>query len=311
VFLFPQGISVIVDGQLAKVIDKGDVSSVRHRLLLTHTVAQTEIKVTTRLESRPYASLTLDVLRSHEIVVETTRGLRHFVVPGKQRYKPAVHTIPGDYSSASFLMAAAVLTGSSIIIENLVPNQPDSMIMSLLRQMGTRIEEADNQVQVEAKAEAGGRKENERLTGIEVDARDIPDLVPIIAAVGCRALGETRIVGAKRLRIKESDRLSSLSQELEKFGANVTEDDDLDEAFHTGGQELILMEITGCDGLPSLGLVAHHKWKTPSASRVYQSSMRIYASGDVMSVTHRSCGDMLREAMGWGVVDGCHPAKRR
>lgn len=223
---------VIVDGgELAGGVTsiRGDVSSqfVTGLLLAAPLAeAQTEIKVTTRLESRPYASLTLDVLRSHEIVVETTRGLRHFVVPGKQRYKPAVHTIPGDYSSASFLMAAAVLTGSSIIIENLVPNQPDSMIMSLLRQMGTRIEEADNQVQVEAKAEAGGRKENERLTGIEVDARDIPDLVPVIAAVGCRALGETRIVGAKRLRIKESDRLSSLGQELKKFGANVTEDDD-------------------------------------------------------------------------------------
>jgi 3-phosphoshikimate 1-carboxyvinyltransferase len=223
---------VIVDGgQLAGGVTsiRGDVSSQFVTGLLFAAPlaeAQTEIKVTTRLESRPYASLTLDVLRSHQIVVDATRGLRYFKVPGKQRYRPAVHTVPGDYSSASFLMAAAVLTGSSIVVENLVPNQPDSMITSLLRQMGAPVEEVDNQVRVDGQTGAGGRKEDGGLRGIEVDARDIPDLVPVIAAVGCRAIGETRIVGAKRLRIKESDRLSSLGQELQKFGARVTQDDD-------------------------------------------------------------------------------------
>ena len=62
------------------------------------------------------------------------------------------------------------------------------------------------------------------LKGIEVDARDTPDLVPVVAALGCKASGTTRIIQAKRLRYKESDRLSSLAQELRKFGANLSED---------------------------------------------------------------------------------------
>jgi len=176
--------------------------------------AETEIQVTTRLESKPYVHLTLDVLKKHGIEVEASPSLRRFRVPPKQRYEATIHKIPGDYSSAAFLMAAAALTGSTITIENLIPDQPDSSIIPLLRQMGVHLEVGEGRVRIEG----GG------LEGIEADARDIPDLVPILAALGCKAVGTTRVVKAGRLRYKESDRLSALAQELQKFGAKVSED---------------------------------------------------------------------------------------
>jgi len=185
-------------------------------LLLATPLAEveTEIRVTTPLESKPYVRLTLSVLERHSIHVEASPNLRKFRIPPGQRYGATTHIVPGDYSSAAFLMAAAALTGSTITIDNLIPDQPDNSIIPLLAQMGVHVETGENQVRIQG----GG------LKGIDVDARDIPDLVPVLAALGCRAAGTTRIVKAGRLRKKESDRLSTLSQELRKFGAEVSED---------------------------------------------------------------------------------------
>jgi 3-phosphoshikimate 1-carboxyvinyltransferase len=196
---------------------RGDVSSqFVTGLLLAAPLAETEteIRVTTRLESQPYVRLTLDILKKHGIEIEASPSLRRFRVPPKQRYRATTHIVPGDYSSAAFLMAAAALTGSAIVIGNLIPRQPDSSIIPLLSQMGVRVGVGEDKVQIEG----GG------LRGVEVDARDIPDLVPVIAALGCKASGTTRIIQARRLRYKESDRLGALAQELQKFGAEVSED---------------------------------------------------------------------------------------
>jgi 3-phosphoshikimate 1-carboxyvinyltransferase len=172
---------------------------------------ETNIQITTTLESKPYVLLTIDVLEKHGIVLDASRSLRRFTIPPNQSYKAAIHQVPGDYSSAAFLLAAAALTGSSIDVENLFPNQPDISIVKLLSQMGAEVKTHGNNVRILGRA----------LKGIETDARDIPDLVPVIAALGCKASGTTRIIQARRLRYKESDRLSSLAQELHEFGAKV------------------------------------------------------------------------------------------
>ncbi len=196
---------------------RGDISSqFITGLLLAAPLAQeeTEIRVINRLESKPYVNLTISILEKHGIEVEVSSNLRKFRIPPNQRYGNATHIVPGDYSSAAFLMAAAAITGSSIEIDNLVPGQPDSSILLHLRKMGISVETLENRVQI-----SGGD-----LVGIEVDARDCPDLVPVIAVLGCKAKGITRIIKAKRLRYKESDRLSSIAQELRKFGARISED---------------------------------------------------------------------------------------
>ncbi len=208
---------VIVKGGLAggRTSIVGDVSSqFITGLLLACPLAEddTEIHVSTPLESKPYVRLTLSLLRKHGVTVNASSNLRSFRIPGQQHYAATDHKVPGDYSSAAFLMAAAAITSSSVIIGNLTqePDQPDREILSILRRMGARVEAKATSVYVEGRS----------LRGVEVDCRDIPDLVPVTAALGCKAAGVTRILKAGRLRLKESDRLESVT-ELRKFGAVV------------------------------------------------------------------------------------------
>jgi 3-phosphoshikimate 1-carboxyvinyltransferase len=107
--------------------------------------------------------LTIDVLEKH--IVLNASASPEFTIPPNQSYKATIHRVPGDYSSAAFLFAAAALTGSSIDVENLFPNQPDSSIVTLLSQMGAEVKMHGNDVRISGRA----------LKGID---EDMPDLVP-------------------------------------------------------------------------------------------------------------------------------------
>jgi 3-phosphoshikimate 1-carboxyvinyltransferase len=197
----------------------GDVSSqFLTGLLLACPMAETDttVNLTTPLESKPYVKLTLDVIRSHGITVKASKDFKTFQLPKKQRYLPRDHIVPGDFSSAAFLLAAAAMTGSRVTVENLSLDQPDSEIVEILRRMGVNVNVGKDSVEV-----LGGG-----LKGVKVDARDIPDLVPVCTVLGCLGEGETRIYNAKRLRLKESNRLHSLSSELGKMGAEIVEMED-------------------------------------------------------------------------------------
>ena len=176
----------------------------------------TTITLSSPLESRPYVTLTTSVIKKHGICIKTSRGPHVFEIPGNQRYKPARHDIPGDFSSAAFLMVAAAITQSHLVIENLPIDQPDSEIITIMRKMGVRIRHNSDRVEV-----LGGK-----LNGAQLDVRDTPDLVPPCAALAAFSEGETRIWGAERLRIKESDRLSALTSELRKLGVQIWEHED-------------------------------------------------------------------------------------
>ena len=195
----------------------GDVSSqFVTGLLFACPLAEgdTEVVLTTPLESKPYVRLTIAILRSHGIEVDASRGLRRFNIPGKQRYMSRDHEVPGDFSAAAFLLAAAAMTNSDVVVKGLSLNQPDSEIVNILAKMGASVEVKGDSVRVSSR----------KLRGIDIDARDIPDLVPICAALACVSEGTTHIFGAKRLRIKESDRLSAISSELLKMGGYVVEE---------------------------------------------------------------------------------------
>jgi 3-phosphoshikimate 1-carboxyvinyltransferase len=176
----------------------------------------TEINITTPLESKPYVDLTLDVLKKHQITMGASSDYRHFEVPSQQQYREYRHFIPGDFSSASFLMVAAAITQSKVSFSNLVKPQPDSAILHLLTRMNCHVQEDNTSIHIQGKA----------LQGINIDATDVPDLVPACAVAACLAQGETVIMNAKRLRIKESDRLSTLNLVLSEMGASITESED-------------------------------------------------------------------------------------
>ena len=169
-----------------------------------------EIELTSPLHSRPYVAMTAYILAKHGIEVEG-RNFEWFFVRGGQRYEPRHHRIEGDWSSAAFILAAAVTTRSSIKIENLNMRslQADRAILYVLERMGASLTCREDRVEVESA---------EKLRAITFDARDAPDLVPVVAALACLAEGESVITGVKRLRTKECDRPAAICSELRKMG---------------------------------------------------------------------------------------------
>jgi 3-phosphoshikimate 1-carboxyvinyltransferase len=174
----------------------------------------TEINVTTPLESRNYVQITLEVLDKHGVKVSASKDFRKLRVPCNQSYVSRHHEVPGDFSSAAFLLAAAAITSSRVKVKNLNRHtkQGDKAILDILEKMGSKITVKDEYVEVEGK----------QLNAVDVDAKDIPDLVPVCASLACYSKGVSKLYNARRLRYKESDRLSSLRTELKKMGADIT-----------------------------------------------------------------------------------------
>ena len=178
----------------------------------------TEIAVTTKLESKGYVEMTFEVLVEHGLEGAVNPELSCLWIPSNQSYRPCDHTVPGDFSSAAFLLAAAAVTSSRVTVKNLEYQtaQGDRAIVSILEEMGAAVKIRDNSVDVEVG----------QLVGVDIDAKDIPDLVPVCAVLACYAEGRSEIYNAKRLRYKESDRLDSISTELKKMGADIVVNED-------------------------------------------------------------------------------------
>ncbi|MEM1582698.1 MAG: 3-phosphoshikimate 1-carboxyvinyltransferase [Candidatus Bathyarchaeia archaeon] len=200
---------------------RGDVSSqFISGLLFATPIAEndTDIILSTPLESKPYVDITLDTLMKHGIKIEYSQNTFH--IPCGQEYKPCDYHIEGDYSSAAFLLAAAAITGSRIHVKNLIRDtlQGDRVIIDILSEVGVDINVGDDFVEVKGV--------NKQLNSFTVDMRDNPDLVPVCVVLACIANGESIIHGVRRLRFKESDRISALLSELSKMGASIKFSDD-------------------------------------------------------------------------------------
>ncbi|MBT8171403.1 3-phosphoshikimate 1-carboxyvinyltransferase [Candidatus Bathyarchaeota archaeon] len=216
--------SVILSGggiQGGKTLIRGNLSSQFISGLLfacPKAKENTEIFVTTNLESKSYVEMTLEVLIEHGLEGNVNPELSHIWIPAPQNYKLCDHVVPGDYSSAAFLFGAAAVTSSQITVNNLrsQSSQGDKAILGILQDMGAIIQINNNSVTVAGK----------RLIGIDIDSKNIPDLVPICAVLACYAKGHSEIYNAKRLRYKESDRLESICIELKKMGADIKVNED-------------------------------------------------------------------------------------
>lgn len=175
-----------------------------------------EITMTTTLQSKGYVDLTIDVLRKFGILVNNN-NYQSFYIKGNQKYTPTTYSVEGDFSQAAFWLAAGVLSGS-VVCEglNMDSLQGDKDILRIIQDMGGKLEIEDNR--------ATAVRSN--LKGMDIDASQIPDLVPVIAVMAALSEGKTVIKNAGRLRIKESDRLKAITVELNKIGAKITELDD-------------------------------------------------------------------------------------
>lgn len=181
------------------------------------------IRLTTPLSSSPYVDMTLDLLRTFG--AEVTADSFGYQIPSLGRFQPADIRVEGDYSGAAFFLCGAALFGN-VLCNGLSreTRQGDRAVLSLLEQFGARVKRQSERVTVA----------QSQLKGIEINADSIPDLVPILAVIGAFAEGETRILNASRLRLKESDRLSAMAQGLSKMGAEIME---LPDALYLKGKK--------------------------------------------------------------------------
>ena len=166
------------------------------------------------VESRSYIEMTR-AAQSRFGVASAWLDEYTLAVPGGQAYRPRDMAIEGDWSQAAFPAALGVLAGD-VTVTGLEPGtlQGDAVILDILRRCGGR-----------AEAVPGGvRFQKSALHGTKIDLADCPDLGPILMALGLLCEGETVITNAGRLRLKESDRIAAMEQELRKLGGRIESD---------------------------------------------------------------------------------------
>lgn len=180
------------------------------------TEAGGTITLTGEIESKNYISMTVDALSRFGVAVNTTDS--GFKVSAGGVKSPKCVSVEGDWSNAAFWLCAAAMGAGKIECTglNFSSLQGDREIISVLSRFGASVETCGDAAIVAPAA----------LCGCDVDARNIPDLVPAIAAMAAVAEGETVIKNAARLRIKESDRLRSVSETLNALGADIRETED-------------------------------------------------------------------------------------
>lgn len=170
--------------------------------------------------------------------VRVERGADHTVsVMGGQTLRAGNHEVPGDLSSASFIMAAALLApNSEVNIQSVGLNPSRAGILRIIDAMGGHLEQT-TETQVGAEPVGAISVKASQIKGVEVPAEWVPlaiDEFPILMGMAALAQGETVISGASELRVKESDRIALMCSELKKLGVVVNEQPD--GAIIRGGQ---------------------------------------------------------------------------
>lgn len=176
---------------------------------LSYISGESKITLIPPVESRPYIDITLDVLKNFGADINEENNI--FYINGGN-LNGCDFAVEADWSNAAFWLC------SGVEVRNLNPDsaQGDKAIINVLSDMGAKITETKNGFIADVAA----------LCGCRVDASQIPDAVPVIAAVAATANGETVIFNAERLRLKESDRIESTASMLRSLGAEVDITDD-------------------------------------------------------------------------------------
>lgn len=182
--------------------------------------------------SKPYVDMTISILEKFGIEIEEEEyqihetckkehtdclGAKFNVKP--QKYIASDYIVEGDFSSASYLLAATAIAGGYLRIENLFSDskQGDKFILNILEEMGANVTVFDDYVSI---------RSNGNLQGIDVNLSDAPDLLLTVAVLGALAEGKTTISGVKHGRLKETDRIDTTCRELEKLGCKLEEFED-------------------------------------------------------------------------------------
>ena len=183
-----------------------------------------EIKLTSRLQSAPYVDITQDIQRKFGIFSSFEKDIRR--VPSDSYISPAVYNVEGDWSNAAFFLACGALGKHEVTVTGLDSHsiQGDRRIADILSRFGAELEWNKDELTVSPRP----------LRALNIDAQDIPDLVPVIAVCAAAAKGKTVISGISRLRLKESDRAASVTALIRSLGGDAEADEDTLTVYGTG-----------------------------------------------------------------------------
>jgi len=215
-----------------KVSIRGDVSSQFLTALLIALplcAVRSEISVVGELISRPYVDITLNTMRRFGVEV-LREGWSRFEIPAGSRYtSPGQIHVEGDASSASYFLAAGVISGLTgggpVRVEGVgrASIQGDVRFAEALEMMGARIAMGDNWIEAGA-GDAAARRG--KLSAFDADFNHIPDAAMTLAVAALFADGPCRLRNIGSWRVKETDRIAAMATELRKLGAQVEEGPD-------------------------------------------------------------------------------------
>lgn len=176
-----------------------------------------EIRVKGKQVSIPYINSTIETMKKFGVAIKHDKEYLNYFITNT-RYQPTDFTIPGDFSSASLIIAAGVLCGGKISIKGLNFHYPqgDMEIIDIVRKMGGKITVNKEKGEVDVYG-------SNSLDGIECNLVDCPDLLPAVSIISLKSRKPVRIFGISHARFKETDRISIITKELRKMGVDISE----------------------------------------------------------------------------------------
>ncbi len=239
------------------------------------------LSVTGRLESRPYVDITLNVLKQFGIIINEEPNAEFssseqvstvFRIPGGQHFHAGApeYRVEGDWSNAAFFLAAGALLKDPVTVTgcNMASEQGDSTIVNLLKDFGAAVVSAPSSNVPQGSANSlfdititGGK-----LHGTDIDASQIPDLVPILTVVAAFAEGITTIRNIERLRIKESDRVATVMEMIRGIGGSIEELKETNKKEDAAASSYL--KITGFPSLPGGTVSSHNDHRIAMAAAI-------------------------------------------
>ena len=205
------GGTTVVDGSVSSQFISG--------LLIAGIYADSEIVMRIRgsLVSKPYVRATLATMKHFGVSVDHSSDMLEYQIKGG-KYHAAKFDVPSDFSTAALILAAGALVGEKLKVKglNFALPQGDSHIVDILKQLGcpVKVDRTKGEVMVQGADE---------LEGGDFNLGDTPDLLPVVSILALKAKTPVTITGVAPARVKETDRVTNIAQELVKFGVRIKE----------------------------------------------------------------------------------------
>ena len=189
----------------------GDISSqfFSALLMIAPAINGIDIEVMGNQISKPYINMTIDLMKYFGVTVNN-QNFKNYIVEGDQKYEKKDYTVEGDYSSAGYFLAIAALTKSKLVLKNLKEGsiQADKNFVEIIKNMGSEIKYNEQGLTIKGSG----------VKPLNVDMENCPDQVQTLAVLLAFAKGKSTITGVRSLRIKETERVLALQNELSKMG---------------------------------------------------------------------------------------------